>query len=123
MVNQTDAEALQRMMGSTGPQYLATDGITAHAGGGKAGAVLLTTYINRVTTVASANNSVMLPAAVLGSEIVVSNAAATNALAIFSNGADTINALTSATAYSLAAGSTVHMWCAKTGQWHALSGA
>lgn len=38
-----------------------TDSITAHAGGGQANAVLLTTTINRVTTVTSVADSIKLP--------------------------------------------------------------
>src|ERR1700743_3988187 len=57
-----------------------TVGITAHAGGGQANAVPLTTTINIVSTAAAAADSVLLPvSAVIGQTIMVRNAAATNA--------------------------------------------
>lgn len=103
-------------------QYLpATDNITALAGGAQAGATPLTTMLNRVVTVASANDSVMLPASVAGAEITVVNAHATNAIRVYAAGAtDVINALSNATAFSVAATKTCTFYCATAGQWHTL---
>src|SRR5262249_51571665 len=56
----------------------AANALTAHAGGGQGSALALTASINRVTTVATAADSVKLPAALAGQSIVVINAAAAN---------------------------------------------
>lgn len=102
-------------------------GITAHAGGGQASAVLLQASINRVETVASGADSVMLPPAIAGREVCVVNAGA-NALAVFpyilnpftgvadtqapNNGSGQVG-----TAFSLAAGNTGFFVCPTPGQW------
>lgn len=67
-----------------------TNGIVAKAGGGASGATLLTSAINRITTVASSGDSVLLPVAIAGAQITIINAGA-NSLAVFANGADTID--------------------------------
>jgi hypothetical protein len=59
-----------------------TEGITANAGGGQSGAVVLTTRYNSVTVVATAADSVILPPFLTDLPIFVSNDAA-NALAVF----------------------------------------
>jgi hypothetical protein len=51
---------------------MGTDNITAHSGGGQANAVPLVTGLNRVTTGAT-GDSVVLPPAIRGMEIVVAN--------------------------------------------------
>jgi hypothetical protein len=103
-------------------QASTTDAITAHAGGGQGSAVLLTSDINRITTVGSANDSVKLPVSVVGMEITVTNAAAANSMNVFPNdggtGSETINALSANAAFAVAAGKTAVFYCAKAGQWH-----
>lgn len=80
-------------------------GITAHAGGGQASATALTGAINRVDTVASAADSVALPApTVVGQEVVVINNAAVNSMQVFGSGTDTINGVATATGVAQAAG-------------------
>lgn len=99
-----------------------TDGITAHAGGGQASAVALTSMLNRVTTVASANDSVQLPLAAPGMDITVINAAASNAMQVFAqNGStDTIDGTAGSTGFSQAAGKTVQYVSTAAGAWHKL---
>lgn len=58
--------------------------LTALAGGGQAGATPLATGFNEVDTVATNNDSVMLPAAIPGSSVDIYNAGA-NTLAIYAN--------------------------------------
>lgn len=80
------------------------DNVTAHAGGGQALATTLTATINRVTAVASANDSVKLSpsSATNVLQIVINDGA--NAAQLFGAGADTINGAASGTGISLAAG-------------------
>jgi len=53
-------------------------GLTALAGGGYTGATPCSNYINEFTTVASANDSAVLPSAIAGIEITVINSGAQN---------------------------------------------
>lgn len=77
-----------------------TDTITAHSGGGQANAVPLVSRQNRVTVVAVANDSVLLPPATVGQQVTISNAAGAN-LGVYPSsaaqggvtGGDSINAL------------------------------
>lgn len=80
------------------------DGITAHAGGGQGSATPLTKTINRVTTVASANDSCALAASSATNvmQIVINSGA--NSLQLFGTGSDTINGAASGTGVALAAG-------------------
>lgn len=81
------------------------DALVAHAGGGQASATALTYGANRVATVASANDSVVLPsgATIGGVPLFVYNAGA-NTLAVFPASGHSINALAANTAISVAAG-------------------
>ncbi len=99
---------------------LALNGITAHAGGGQSSATPLPAMINRVTTVATAADSVVLPPSAPGLVIVVVNAAASNSMNVFPNGTDAINALAASTAFAVAAGKTCEFYCTNAGQWHSL---
>ncbi len=72
--------------------YSNATGITAFAGGGQASATALTKEQNNVTTVATAGDSVKLPAAVAGLKITVKNSGAT-ALDIFPASGDSIDAM------------------------------
>jgi hypothetical protein len=107
---------------SGGGGFSTTSGITAHAGGGQASGVALTTAINHVGTVATAADSVCLPSAVGGQAITVINAGA-NALAVFSSNAstaDTINGTAGTTAFSLAAGKVAEFVSYTAGAWRVL---
>jgi hypothetical protein len=96
-----------------------TNGIVAHAGGGQALATPLTTMLNRITTVATIADSVVLPAAVPGLQIQVANAAA-NSCNVFPAGADQINALGASAAFALAGAKTAQFSCNSAGQWHSI---
>lgn len=112
--NQGGAKVANRFLASV------TDGITAHAGGGQANAVLLTTDINRVTTVASAADSVALPASTPGSEVTVINAAGVNSMNVFPQSGDQINALAANAAFAVAAGKVATFYCTVAGFWHSI---
>lgn len=97
------------------------DSITAHAGGTQASAFQLTGEINRVTTVASTNDSVALPLAQAGLDIVVINAGTKN-LAVYGAGTDTINGVATATGVVQMPNSIVLYACstsAAAGKWFA----
>lgn len=102
------------------PTVSTTNGLTAHAGGGQGSALLLTTVINRVTTVGTAADSVGLPVSAAGMQIVVTNAAASNSMNVFPQTGEQINALGNNNAFAVAAGKTANFSCAVAGQWHAI---
>ena len=101
-------------------QTSVTNAISAFAGGGQGSATALTTYMNRVTTVATAGDSVKLPAAAAGRSVVVINAAASNAMDCFPASGDAINALPADTALSIAANKSVLFNCVVAGIWNSI---
>ena len=101
--------------------YPVSDNLTAHAGGGQASALLLTSTVNRVTTVASGNDSVALPLAVAGSEVKLINGAGVNSLQVFGSGTDIINDVATATGVAQLAGKAASYFCttsAPAGKWY-----
>lgn len=130
LIDGSDLQTLVKLL------FTATTGITALAGGGQAGATQLSQGINRVDTVASSSDSVMLPFAIPGNLCVVKNKSATT-LAIFGQVAnpqnptagspqgigDTIATSQSntqqatATGITLATTLTAIFYCFKLGEW------
>lgn len=100
--------------------YSSANAITAHAGGGQGSATALIKGINRVTTVATAADSVLLPAATAGEWVVVINAAAANAMNVYPTSGDAINALSANTALSVVANKAIIFFCAVTGTWNSV---
>lgn len=102
-------------------------GLTAFAGGGQAGALPLVSRINRLATVASAADSVMLPLAELGMEIVIINDGA-SAAQVFGSGVDTIDGIATATGVPLTNTKRAIFYCtvaatpSVAGKWHSLMG-
>lgn len=95
------------------------NGLTALAGGGQAGAVALyPRTINRVTTVASAADSVQCPHAAAGETFIVINAAAANSMNVFPQSGEIINALAANAALAVAANKAVLFACAVDGTWN-----
>lgn len=95
------------------------DTITAKAGGTKAAAIALDRSLNRISVCATANDSALLPKAIGGSIVVVTNSGAATA-ALYGAGTDTINGAATATAYTVATGKTVLFVCYTTGAWFAI---
>lgn len=89
--------------------YSNQTGITAFATGGQASATALTEEVNNVTTVATAGDSVKLPAAAAGKRIHVKNSGAT-ALDIFPATSDSIDALAVNLAIRIQPGSSVDFY-------------
>lgn len=81
---------LNPLSGSGNSSRSVTDNIIANAGGGQTSATVLTSDFNRVTTVATADDSVLLPPARPGLEICVLNDGP-NPVRVFAAGADAIN--------------------------------
>ena len=99
------------------------DTLTAFAGGGQASALALTAQINRVTTVATAGDSVKLPAATAGAQVMVINAAATNSMDIFPVSGEAIDSLGANIQYPLTvANRNVTFVCVTAGTWISKAG-
>lgn len=98
------------------------DTITAHAGGGQSAARQLTSQYNRLTTVATAADSVKLPVSVPGMDVMIINDGA-NSAQVFGSGTDTIDAIATATGVALAAASRCNYMCVTAGKWQSASGA
>lgn len=95
----------------------AQDGIVATAGGGQGAAFQLTSEFNRITTVATAADSVKLPASVAGLDIVIINHG-TNPCQVFGSGTDTIDDAAAATGVSQMSNSFVFYSCVTAGKWY-----
>lgn len=91
-------------------------GITAHAGGGKTSATTLGYGLSNVTTVASAADSVLLPAALPGALAVLVNNGASS-MQVFGQGTDTINGVATGTGVAQAAGITALYVGTVAGAW------
>ena len=96
--------------------YTATNGITAFDGGGQADATPLTSAFNRVTVVATADDSVRLPPAVVGASVYVKNAGA-ESLDVFPSAGQAINALAADAAFAVASGASARFVCVAPGVW------
>jgi hypothetical protein len=94
----------------------AADNITAFAGGGQGGAYQVVSEITRVTVVATAGDSIKLPPAVAGLDLMIINHGA-NAMQIFaqSGSTDTIDDIAGTTGVSQMPNSTVFYVCTLNG--------
>lgn len=93
--------------------------ITAHAGGGQASAFQLTKSYNVVTVVASAGDSVKLPASGAGAEITVVNIGS-NALAVFPQTGDQIDGGAVNASVPVPAGGTATYQSVNAGNWYTI---
>lgn len=98
----------------------AANALTAFAGGGQANAVQLTAQINRVTVVATAADSVKLPAALAKAQVVVINAAAANAMNVYPQTGEFINDLAVDLPIFVAANKTIVFYCAVNATWNSV---
>lgn len=103
------------------PTVSYTNAITATASGTQGTSILLTTVINRITTVVTAADSVLLPLSQPGMQLTVSNAAAANSMNVFPGVGDQINTLGANAAFAIAANKTASFSSAVAGQWHAIA--
>lgn len=97
------------------------DNITAKAGGGQYApgvAPIINRMMNRVTIVASANDSLTLPPSAAGMQIICINAAGVNSMNVFPAAGEQINVLGANVAFAVAANKTATFYCVTAGQWH-----
>ena len=95
--------------------------ITARAGGTRAAAVPLVAAFNRISTCATAADSVSLPPATGGQEVTVINSGAAASQVFAAPGTnDTINAVVAATGISLAAGGKAQFVSPDVGLWFSI---
>jgi hypothetical protein len=94
----------------------ASSGLTAHAGGTQAAALNLVSAINNVSTVATAGDSVRLPASAAGMAIEVTNSGAAS-MQVYGAGTDTINGVATGTGVAQLPGQSVVYTCAIAGNW------
>lgn len=106
---------LANLMG--GMNFLAQNGLTAKAGGGRTGATALTGPLVEVATVASAADSVVLPDAIPGSWLMVRNSGA-NAMTVYALGSDTLNGTAGATGVSQNNATSALYFCPTDGEWY-----
>ena len=102
--------------------YSAQTGIVANPGGGQANGVLLTRSFNRISTVATAGDSVKLPPALAGADMVVTNRGAASSN-VFPSTGNSIGTAAVNAAYALAAGRSVRFVCIADGVWETMLGA
>jgi hypothetical protein len=95
------------------------NGIVARAGGGQSLATPLTATMNRVITVATAADSVLLPVARAGAFVVVVNSAAAS-MNVFPTTGGVINALSANAAFAMAANKTAYFFCVVDGIWNSI---
>jgi len=93
----------------------AVTGITAFSGGGQGSATALTGIVNSVDTVATAADSVKLPAPTYAGQMVYVVNSTANSMQVFGSGTDTINAVATATGVAQAAGKTAVYVATTTG--------
>lgn len=98
-----------------------TAAITAHAGGGQSSATALGYGLNQVSTVATAADSVVLPAAVPGEFVTIINDAALPCQ-VFGVGSDTVNGVVATTGISQPGNSASTYSCVIAGQWRVIPG-
>lgn len=100
------------------PRLSSQTGITATASGGQTNALALTTRVNNVTTVATAGDSVRLPALPLGKVVWIMNNGASS-MQVYGAGTNTINGIATATGLPQPAGSLVAYVGITTTDWRA----
>ena len=96
----------------------ARSGITAFAGGGQASATAIANSFNRITVCATLADSVKLPLARPGAQVLIANRGVASCN-VFPQTGEAINALANNTALALAAGVIGLYTCALSGKWEA----
>ncbi len=106
----------------TARPYAVSTGLTALAGGGQTGATKLTGNINRITTVATAADSCLLPAGTVGKKVSVYNATA-NSTTIYPQTGESIGTGAANAGFAVGAGKGCTFECVATGLWNVNLGA
>lgn len=119
VINKTRPWFAAKLLALALPRFSNEDGKTALAGGGQTGATAITKSISRFTTVATAADSSILPAALAGMEITVVNSGAAS-MNVFPATGEKINGGSANAAFAVANGKTATFFSAVNGQWHAI---
>ena len=106
----------------TARPYAVATGLTALAGGGQSGATKLTGNINRITTVATAADSALLPAGTVGKRVSVFNATA-NSTTIYPQTGESIGTGAANAGFAVGAGKGAVFECVAGGLWNVSLGA
>lgn len=106
----TDTANIALLTAGTFPSTV-SDAVTAFAGGGQASATQLVGNAGNVTVVATAADSVKLPAGIAGRVFFLQNSDAADSMQVFGNGTDTINGVATATGVAQAAGKSAVYFC------------
>ena len=108
----------------SGGQNFRDQSVVAHAGGTQTPATQIgpNAAVVYVKTVASASDSVKLPAAKKGMIVMVLNGTATNANLYGFNATDTINGTLGSTAFTLTANKAALFFCPADGFWGSIGG-
>lgn len=119
-VRMGDIRSLQDAIGGL-KNIDASGALTATAGGGQASATQLINGVNEVSTVASASDSVQLPAAIAGSIVLVANSGAQN-MTVYgkSSRTDTIDGTAGATGVTQNSATDNLYFCARDTFWRKL---
>jgi hypothetical protein len=118
----TPAAATVTTLSATGEVSLSKhDTLTALAGGGRTGAAALDKQFDRLSVVATAADSAVLPAAAAGDwRLVINDGVA--AAQVFANGTDTIDGTAGATGVVLPNGFRAMFFCLTAGAWQSIMG-
>lgn len=112
-----DGGQLEKLASLSG--LVAKGALTAHAGGGQGSATQLLTGVNEVATVATAADSVQLPAAIAGSIVMVTNAGGASMKVFGKSGrTDTINGTAGATGVDQSNGLSATYFCPVDTKWY-----
>ena len=110
-------EGLHTGFGTLGLPTISTQsGITAHAGGGQGSATAIAYGLNRITTVATQGESVVLPASAVGMQVTINNRGA-NPCQVYGAGTDTINGIAYGTGISHGINVIATYACSVAGNW------
>ena len=91
-------------------------GIAARSGGGQALATILTTKYSRIDGAAADGDSIIVPSAIAGAEYFVQNYSGF-AVDCFANGGDNFINQAALTAFRIASGNQLRLYCYVTGEW------
>jgi hypothetical protein len=113
-----ETEGLATGFGGPGLQTLSSqDNLVAKAGGGQGGGPAINRMMNTVAIVATAADSITLPASYVGGQITVINRAAANSMNVFPAVGENINLLAANTAIAVPAGTMLIFNCTTAGTW------
>lgn len=105
-----------------GTAFGVTNGVTAHSGGGRSSAVLITTTVTQVSVSAAPADSVVLPPALPGDMRVIINDGASS-VQVFGDSSDTIDGVAGATGVVITTLKRAVFFCAVAGAWFSMAGA